>query len=173
MEGFRRCSEGRKACLRVSLKSWKRGFWGKKWKRGVGAENEMGWRGKYRDSSESAGGPRKKETPKVSGDGPCSLNIRSNPPAQPPFHMCGVEVSLLGWWKLRFCGVVGGVLSPRGVGGSFLSFLLASVLLLITLLRVILILLLYLVIFSCRWICFVYFVHTNWVEDFGTCCHEH
>jgi len=64
--------------------------------RGVGADNEMGWRGKYRDSSESAGDPRKKETLKVSGNDPCSLNIRFNPPAQPPFHMYGWVVDLLG-----------------------------------------------------------------------------
>ena len=41
----------------------------------------MGWRGKYRDSLGSLRRPGKKETPKVSGNGPCSLNIRSNPPA--------------------------------------------------------------------------------------------
>ena len=65
-------------------------------RKGVGAENEMGWRGKYRDSSESAGDPRKKETPKVSGNGPCSLNIRSNPPPSP--HSICVEglMNLLG-----------------------------------------------------------------------------
>jgi len=65
-------------------------------RRGVGAENEMGWRGKYRDSSGSKYGPRKKETPKVSVNGPCSLNIHFKPPAQPPFHMCGCLVDLLG-----------------------------------------------------------------------------
>jgi len=44
----------------------------------------MRWRGKFRDSLESKCGPGKIDTPKVSGNGPCSLNIRSYPPAQPP-----------------------------------------------------------------------------------------
>jgi len=71
-------------------------FLRKEGKRGVGAENEMGWRGKYRDSLGSKCGPGKKETPKVSGDGPCSLNIHFNPPAQPPVPYVWGLLSLLG-----------------------------------------------------------------------------
>ena len=74
----------------------------------------MGWRGKYRDSSESAGDSRKKETPKVSRNGPCSLNIRSNPPAQPPAICVGFG-RFAGLMKTVLFGVRWeGYLSPRG-----------------------------------------------------------
>ena len=55
--------------MRVGLKSCKGVFEGGR-KKGVGAENEMGWRGKYRDSLGSLRRPEKKETPKVSGGQP-------------------------------------------------------------------------------------------------------
>ena len=114
MEGFRRCSEEQEGLFEGRPQELERRFLREAEKKGVGAENEMGWRGKYRDSSESAGGPRKKETPKVSGNGPCSLNIRSNPPAQPrpicvdAWQLCWVkENCTFGvWWE--------GCLSPRG-----------------------------------------------------------
>jgi len=88
--------KGREGLFEGRPRELERRFLKEEGKRGVGAENEMGWRGKYRDSLESLRRPEKKETPKVSGDGPCSLNSRSNPPAQPPFHMCGCLLNLLG-----------------------------------------------------------------------------
>ena len=76
----------------------------------------MGWRGKYRDSLGSKCGLRKKETPKVSGNDPCSLNIRSNPPPSPlPYvwsygGVAGLMKTTLFevWWE--------GCFSPRGRG---------------------------------------------------------
>ena len=73
-------------------------------KKGVEAENEMGWRGKFRDSLGSRCGPGKKETPKVSGDGPCSLNIRSCPPPS-PHSICVEVIEFTGLIKTTLFGV--------------------------------------------------------------------
>ena len=74
----------------------------------------MRWRGKFRDSLESKCGPGKKNTPKVSGNGPCSLNIRSYPTAQPP-TICVVGGGFAGLRNIALFGVRWkGCFSPRG-----------------------------------------------------------
>ena len=132
----------------------------------------MGWRGKYRDSSESAGGPRKKETPKVSGNGPCSLNIHSNPPAQPPSHMCV-------WWWIRWVnencavwGAVGGVSFSKGNIRSSVGLFITSMLYsLITFWVQCYNSNYYLKTENVLRSCFVCFVHFTWVGGFwnGVC----
>jgi len=93
-------------------------------KRGVGAENEMGWRGKFRDSLGSKCGPGKKDTPKVSGDGPCSLNIRSNPPCPAPIPYAWSVDGFAGLRKtaLLVCGGRG-VFLQGAEEGLFTAFL--------------------------------------------------